>query len=64
MIKQDKEGKYYLTDSLITSGYETQSTAINNYVLSGISMAKDALDLVSGEKETGLLKRLLKRITK
>ncbi len=44
MIKKDESGKYVLTDSLITSGYETQSTAINNYVLSGITMAKDALD--------------------
>lgn len=33
-------------------------------IAKGINEAKDALDLVSGEKETGLLKRLLKRITK
>ena len=33
-------------------------------IAKGINEAKDALDLVSGEKETGLLKRFLKRITK
>ncbi|MGL1903721.1 MAG: TIGR02147 family protein [Fibrobacterales bacterium] len=45
MVTQNEEGQYVLTDALITSGYETHSTAINNYVLSGISMAQDALDL-------------------
>ncbi len=33
-------------------------------IAKGIEEAKEALDIINGEKEEGLLKRLLKRITK
>jgi uncharacterized protein (TIGR02147 family) len=46
IVKQ--KGVYHLTGSAISTGYDVQSLALNNFVVSSLALAREALDTIPG----------------
>jgi uncharacterized protein (TIGR02147 family) len=44
LIKKDETGVYVQTDILLSSGYDTQSIAINNFQIATLGLAKESID--------------------
>jgi uncharacterized protein (TIGR02147 family) len=49
LIVKNRNGVYDLTGAAISSGYDVQSIALNNFVMGSLGLAKHALDTVPSE---------------
>lgn len=44
LIRKNEQGHYRKVDSVLSTGYEAKSVAINNFILSTLDLAKEAID--------------------
>jgi uncharacterized protein (TIGR02147 family) len=51
-IRKNKDGYFEQTDAFITTGYEAQSVAITNFLVSTIDLAKQAIDRYPREQRS------------
>ncbi len=50
LINKDKNGYYKKTDSLISTGYEAQALAINNFIIDTLKLAEASLDKINKDE--------------
>ena len=51
-IRKDKDGYFEQTDQFITTGYEAQSVAITNFLVSTLDLAREAIDRYPREQRS------------
>ncbi|MGA2506263.1 MAG: TIGR02147 family protein [Chitinispirillaceae bacterium] len=44
LVRREVDGRYTVTDALISTGYDAQSLCINNFVLNALELSKNSMD--------------------
>ena len=50
-VRKTEEGKYEVSQNLISSGYETKSVAVNNHVINCLELSRESLDRFANDQK-------------